>query len=488
MGIKTELAKLIGAEKVFDDAKTLALYSKDKSFAKPMTPECVVKVTSGDDVEKLVKWANETKTPLVPVSSGAPHFRGDTVPGVPQAVIVDLSGMKKILNINVQQRMAVIEPGVTYSELNKALAKQGLMISTSLAPKATKSVVASVLECEPRLNSNHQWAYTEPLRCTEVTWGDGNRMYTGEAAMAPMDLEAQWKEQKFQVEQVGPMMLDYFRLLTQAEGTMGIVSWASVRCELAYQAHKMFLVPAAKEEELLDFVNRVSHFRFGEELFILNNAQLASLVGETAEEIAALKAELPQWVACVSVGGRDLLPQDRAEQQEADIAEIAQQFGLTLQNAVTGVSAVKVLNKAINPCGKTYWKDTLKGSFQDIFFLTTLDKTAEFVAKMEKLAKEAGYPVNDIGVYVQPVHMGSAYHCEFTIPYNPESAKETEKVKALFDKASAEFSAMGAFYARPYGPWARLQLNKDAMGTQTLKTLKGIFDPNNIMNPGKVTI
>jgi len=150
VGIKSELAKIIGAEKVFDDAKTLALYAKDRSFAKSITPECVVKVSSGEEVEKLVKWANETKTPLIPVSSGAPHFRGDTVPSVPQAVIVDLSGMKKVLNINKQHRMAVIEPGVTYGELNKALAKQGLMVSTCLAPKATKSVVGSLLEIEPR--------------------------------------------------------------------------------------------------------------------------------------------------------------------------------------------------------------------------------------------------------------------------------------------------------------------------------------------------
>jgi FAD/FMN-containing dehydrogenase len=49
-------------------------------------------------VQKLVKLANETMTPLVPVSSGPPHFRGDTVPGIGGAVIVDLSGMKKIIH------------------------------------------------------------------------------------------------------------------------------------------------------------------------------------------------------------------------------------------------------------------------------------------------------------------------------------------------------------------------------------------------------
>lgn len=488
MGIKSELSAIVGAENVFDDAKTLALYAADRSFQKPISPEYVVKVSSGAEVEKLVKWANETKTPLIPVSSGAPHFRGDTVPGVPQAVIVDLSGMKKILSINKQHRMAVIEPGVTYAELNKALIKQGMTIAPCLAPKATKSVVASVLEIEPRLNCIHQWAYTDPLRCTEVTWGDGNRMFTGEAGLNPMDLESQWKEEKWQVEPVGPMMLDYYRLLTQAEGTMGIVTWASVRCELVHSVHKTFLVAASKEESLLDFIHRVIHFRFSDELFVLNNAQLACLIGKNQAEIVALKNELPQWVAVVGVGGRDLLPAERCAQQEADIAEIAQQFGLKMQPAVNGISGARVYEKAISPSGKHYWKDSFKGSFQDIFFVTTLDKTAEFINKMNELAAEAAYPETDIGVYVQPLHMGSAFHCEFTIPYDPEDVKETQKVKELFNKASTEFSAMGAFYTRPYGPWARLQLNKDAMGTQTLKTLKGIFDPNGILNPGKLTI
>ena len=63
-------------------------------------PACVVKPRNTDDVKQLVNLANETLTPLVSVSSGPPHFRGDTVPGTGGAVIVDLSGMKKIVRVN----------------------------------------------------------------------------------------------------------------------------------------------------------------------------------------------------------------------------------------------------------------------------------------------------------------------------------------------------------------------------------------------------
>ena len=180
--LKAELEKIFGAEAVSDKEADLAAYASDKSFAKAMAPSFVVKAKNADQVEALVKLANEKYFPIIPVSSGAPHYKGDTVPSVPGAVIVDLSGMNKILSINKQHRMAVVEPGVTYGQFQKALAKKGMHFAYTLAPKDTKSVLADAMDIEPRLNACHGFSYTEPFRCVEVTWGDGNRMYTGDAA------------------------------------------------------------------------------------------------------------------------------------------------------------------------------------------------------------------------------------------------------------------------------------------------------------------
>ncbi len=94
-------------ERVGDDHSVLERYARDESFATPMPPSCVVKALAADQVEKIVGARQETKTTLVPVSSSGPHHKGDTVPSVPGSVIVDMSGMKRILNVNRQQRMAV---------------------------------------------------------------------------------------------------------------------------------------------------------------------------------------------------------------------------------------------------------------------------------------------------------------------------------------------------------------------------------------------
>ncbi len=96
-----------------------------------------------------------------------------------------------------------------------------------------------------------------------------------------------------------------------------------------------------------------------------------------------------------------------------------------------------------------------KGAFQDIFFTTTLDKAPAYVDAMRELASEAGYPVGDIGVYLQPQNMGTSYHCEFCLPYKAENRREAEVVRKLFVKASETMSAMGAYFLRPgMGIWA----------------------------------
>jgi FAD/FMN-containing dehydrogenase len=486
--VRSQLVQIAGVANVSDDPARLEAFATDRSFAAKMPPRFVVKVENAHQVEALVKWANATQTPLVPVSSGAPHHKGDTVPDMPESVVVDLSGMKRIININRQQRMVVVEPGVTYGELQAALAKEGLTLSTSIAPRATKSAVASALELEPRLNALHQWNYTDPLRCTEVVWGDGNRMYTGEAGMGPRDLEKQWAAQKWQIGAAGPNMLDFYRLLTAAQGTMGIVTWASLKCEILPQVQKLYLVPAPRSEDLNDFVYRVLRLRFSDQLMVMNGAYLASLMGETPAKVKALQTKLPAWMALVGLVGRELLPAERVEAQGLDITEIAQQFGLKMVSAVAGVRGEQVLEKILNPSGETYWKETFKGGVQDIFFSTTLDRTPGFITRMHALAEEAGYPTQEIGVYIQPTNMGTSCHCEFSLPYCADDAKDTARMKKLFTVASEAFAGMGAYYSRPYGIWSKLQLNKDAQSAATLKTLKKTFDPNNVLNPGKLCI
>ena len=482
---KDRLIGIVGRRNVLDDTETLEAYSRDESFVPPMKPWFVVKPKNVQEVQKVVVWANETRTPLVPVSSGPPRFRGDTIPAAPGAAIVDLTRMNKIIRINRRNRMALVEPGVTYSQLQPELAKSGLRLTTPLLPRRSKSVIASLLEREPTLVPKYNSALPEPLRCLEIVWGNGETLRTGDSAVYP-SLEEQWEKGLSQVTPTGPGQTDYHRLVSGAQGSMGIVTWASLKCEVLPKVHRFLFIPAAKLEDLIECAYRLLRVRLGDEFLLLNNSNLASMLRKKAGEIRALKEDLPPWVIVIGIAGRDLLPEEKVNFQEKDIRDVAQQSGLKVVSAIPGASARETMRAVLNPSGEPYWKLRFKGACQDIFFLTTLDKTPGFVDTICSVADTLRYPISDIGIYIQPQHQGTACHCEFSLPFNRGERAEAVKAKELFTQGSEVLIKQDAYFSRPYGIWADMTYNRDANSTSMLKTVKGIFDPNDVLNPGKL--
>jgi len=484
--MKQELIGVVGKANVLDDAASLGSYARDESFVLSIKPRFVVRPGSEDEVQALVVWANGTCTPLVPVSSGPPHFYGDTVPSVPGAVIVDLSRLNKIRRIDRRNRMVVIEPGVTYAQLQPELAKEGMRITPPLFPRANKSVIASLLERQPTLIPRYNYALPEPLRNCGVIWGDGQKFYTGEAGYGSLDLAEQWAAGLRQVDPKGPAQTDFFRLLTGAQGTLGIVTWASVKCELVAGSQKTFFVPADKLEDLVDLSYRITRLRVGDEVLLVNNTYLATLVADGKAEIATLRDELPLWTLIIGVGGRALLPQERVATAEKDISAEVAARGLRLVTALPALPTARVEAVLTGLAGEPHWKLRHKGGVRDIFFHTTLDKASGYLATMLAAAEAHKYPTADVGVYLQPQHQGVAYHCEFSLPFDPGDAREAAKLKALFTRASEQLIGQGGYFSRPYGEWADPVYNRDAQSTAALRTVKNILDPNNVLNPSKL--
>jgi FAD/FMN-containing dehydrogenase len=482
---KAQLMEIVGKWGVAENPEIGEACSLDQVLIPPMKPRFLVKPKDVAEVQKIVLWANQTLTPLVPMSSGGPHFRGDTLPTAAESVIVDLSGMKRILKIDRRNRLALVEPGVTYTQLQPTLQKEGLRIVMPLLPRSTKSVIASLLEREPVMSPRYQWNLLEPLRSLEIVWGNGDKFYSGSGTFRG-EKEEDWQEGKVPLQGPGPGQLDYYKFVSAAQGSMGIVTWASVKCEVFPEFRKLFFVPAEKLDDLLDFTYRLLKFRFGDELFILNSTCLAYILSNEPDEVGSLKDTLPSWTVIVGITGGNILPRERAKAQENDIQDIAQQFGLKMVSAIQGCRGSELLELLLKPSTEPYWKLTYKGGSQEVFFLTTLDKTPGYVAMMFSAANQHQYPAPDIGVYLQPVHQGVGCHCEFVLPFDRKNEAEVTKAQALFRDASLRLFNQKAFFSRPYGIWANMVYNADAQTTIVTRKLKGIFDPNNVMNPGKL--
>ena len=105
---------------------------------------------------------------------------------------------------------------------------------------------------------------------------------------------------------------------------------------------------------------------------------------------------------------------------------------------------------------------------------------------MQNLAVAAGYPASEVGIYLQPIVQNTSCHLEFNLFYNRQNLLETAKVKTLAHQATRALMNQGAFFSRPYGEQADTIYSSHASTVASLRKVKSIFDPNHIMNPGKL--
>ncbi len=483
---KEKLLKIVGARNVSFDQATLDEYSGDISFVNPVRPVCVIKPTKAGDVKKIVKLANKTRTPLVPVSSGSPHFRGDTVPGAGGAMIVDLRQMNKVIVVDRPRRVAMVEPGVTFGELIPKVHKEGLRLNMPLLPRKSKSVVASMLEREPVTMPKYQWDISDPMACVQVFFGTGDEFRTGQAA-GPGTIREQWKVGGVQKAPYGPGVASWHRLIQGAQGTMGIVTWASMRCEILPSLEEPFIVSSSNLNTLLELSYWLIRLRMVNECFVLNNTNMAAIFAQKwPEDYHDLRDTLPPWILFYTVAGYEYWPEERVGAYIKDITSIAQRLGVEPVKAAGSISANEILKTVQQPSGEPYWKLCFRGACQDLFFLTIHKKLEGQIEAMNDLAEKAGYPAANLGMYIQPIVQGTSYHCEFNLFYDPENPNERNRVKELSALATRSLMALGAFFSRPYGESAGAILNRDAATVAVLHKLKNIVDPNHVMNPGKV--
>ncbi len=484
---KEELIEIIGIENVIDDPETLGAYSKDISFVPSVKPICVVKPKDGNEVQAIVKWANQTATPLVPVSSGGPHFRGDTVPSTGGAVIVDLSRMKRIVWVSGRQGTAIVEPGVTFGELQKEVSKEGLRLNMPLLPRSSKAVVGSLLEREPVTMPKFHWEDGDPLGGTEVIWGSGDLFQTGGLAVVGGTLQDAIESGAALNWPKGRYSTDYYKVIQGSQGTMGIVTLASTRCERAPSLQEPFLVGSPSLARLSELTYWLVRRRLVEECLVLNNSNLAAMLAQNwPDQYISLRDTLPPWVLFFSINGYEYFPEERVAWQSEDAMDIAKQVGVEPVKAINGVTASELLELLFQPSDEPYWKLSYKGACQDIFFLTTHEKVSELVDVMYDVAGQFGYPAADIGVYLQPTVQGCSWHCEFNLFYDLNKPYEVDRVRQLLINSSEALIARGAYFSRPYGSWADMVYSRDAESTVGLRKVKKIFDPNDVMNPGKL--
>ncbi|MFW9998614.1 MAG: FAD-binding oxidoreductase [Candidatus Hodarchaeota archaeon] len=476
--IYQELVKICGSKFISKDPELLEEFSTDSSLVKGKKPKYVVWLYKTKQIEDIIKLANSLEFSVIPVSSSSPlRYHGDTIPQKDNCIIVDLSRMNKILNIDKKNRVVMVEPGVVFGQLIPVLQKKGLKLMQPLFPRDGKSVLTAALERVPVTIPRYQWDSSDPLLCTEVIFGTGDLFRTGTAA-GPGTIKEQKKSGQAQVNPMGPTQFSPYRLIQGAQGSLGIVTWATLKLELEPTIQKIFHLQSDHLQDLLRLQHELLKYRLGDEMLILNNINLACLVKEKLEDIKDLINSLAEWNLIFVLAGRDKLANDKISYQEEDILEIIEELKLNNLKKISPITDNEI-KYALNESTSYPWRKRLKGSFQDIFFITSYKRIHEFIKKVQNEISE------DLGIYIQALNQGTSYHCEFDIYYNPSNEHESEVIKEKYLKLSTDLMESGAFFSRPYGVWAKEVFKRHEDSTQkALKKVKKIFDPNNVLNPG----
>jgi len=459
---------------------------KDRSLERPGLFTCVVRPRTVDEAQKVIQLANEAKFPVVPQSSGV-HFYGGAVPKQ-GGVVLDLSGMNHIVEIIDDVKAAHLQVGVTWEQFQTALEAKGYRAIIPLLPHASRSVIMDCLEREQPVVQNYE--YAEPLMSMQVIWGNGELFVTGSAGVSGFRTEGVLADG---ISPTGPGPMSYDTFLYGAQGTMGVVTWGVVLFEEIPTLTKTFFIPAPRVEDTIEPLYQLLRRGVCYECLLLNNINLATILTESwPGQFAQLRATLPAWTIILISGALHRRPEEKVAYQEKFLREMmsSNYRNLEVLTTLPGLAAVErklpeMLRKPW-PKDRTYWKHAYKGGCQDLMFMTTLERVGGYVSAVAEVAAKHQYPTNDIGCYVQPVQDGHACQLQFNFYYNPDDGAEKDRVRGLYAEAAAVALERGAYFNRPYGIISSMVYKKHSDYASLLKRFKKYFDPNGILNPGKL--
>ncbi|MBW1789412.1 MAG: FAD-binding protein [Deltaproteobacteria bacterium] len=197
----------------------LMLYSYDASQDKAM-PDVVVLPGSTDEVSRVMALAHTHKVPILGRGSGT-NLTGGTVP-VKGGIVVHFSRMNRILEIDIPNRTATVEPGVITLDLQTEVLKKGFVYQPDPASQKVSTIGGNVAENSGGPHCLKYGVTSNHVQGLELVLDDGTVVWTGGKA---------WDQPGY----------DITGLFVGCEGTLGLVTKAVLKLERAPESVKTLM-------------------------------------------------------------------------------------------------------------------------------------------------------------------------------------------------------------------------------------------------------
>jgi len=171
------LRSLLGADRVLDDPAAREAYSRDATPLFKGLPEVIVTPHSTAEVSEVVKFARRTKTPIIARGAGS-NLCAATVP-LNGGIVVSMMQMKEILEVSRNEMLAVVQPGVSTQQLDDAVAKEGLMYVPDPGSKTVSTLGGNVATSAGGLRGLKYGTTKNYILGLEAVLGTGEVIRTG---------------------------------------------------------------------------------------------------------------------------------------------------------------------------------------------------------------------------------------------------------------------------------------------------------------------
>ena len=443
------LRQLIDAlgEAVLTDPKSLAEARTDRSGkTSDFDPICVVEAKSTDDVVAVMKIANQTLTPVVTRGAGS-GLAGGAIGSLGE-IVLSLAKMNKIIEISTENRWAQVQAGVINQDLNLAAQKLGLWFTPDPASRLWSTVGGNIATNAGGLLCAKYGVTREAVRQLTVVMADGEVMTLGHETVK------------------GVTGLDLVGLMVGSEGTLGVITEAKVSLK-PVDPHAVTTLSAKAADITLAARAIQETIRHGLQpsVFELIDETCTRYITEHLEGVV-LEKSFNMLIAQTDGAGAELLAQK--------IAQVWRDLGLEVQVEERGeelLSFRRAMLPALEAKGKVLIEDVA----------VPISKMGEMLQALRDIESQYGILIPTVA------HAGDGnLHPNFV--YNEEDVPEHiwNAADAIFRKAIS----LGGTLTGEHGVGLlKRQWLIDELGQSQTKLqwqIKKVFDPNNILNPGKV--
>lgn len=505
---------VLGADWVFSSQEDLGPYRDSFPPVWDTTQERLASAALApadtEQVAAVVRIAGQYRIPLFPISTGKNFGYGGPSPNVTGSVIVDLKRMDRVLELSEARAFALVEPGVSYFDLYRAIEEAGLRLMIDCPDPGWGSPIGNSLE--------RGIGYTMPsfrdhfgASCgMEVVLPNGEIMRTGMGALPGAKT---WQEYKYGF---GPDPSGLF-----AQGNFGIVTKMGFRLYPRPDFYRTALVTVPRRRDfvaLVDVCNALSDAMLcGEPVYasplmaLLGDRDFAALAtqpggaSDAALDAAAAQANLPSWQVDLQFFGPEATTRANLEHArervmsaipganflvgdafplpatEAQLANVTQPYRSSIRrHGALGVPSLGI------------WKIVREDGH--LGFFPVLARSGEEVFRMQRVMGDALREFDQLPAFFNATSAPLHWHSfAFQMVFAPPVRRADPDFNAMVDRAMRHAVAVAA--DNGWGDYRAAPIYQDAVSDtysfnnhalrRFHEELKDAIDPDGIVAPGR---